>query len=353
MTNKTMRALVFDKPLRMADVPMPEIRENDEARIRVKYTGICGTDIHILRNEYPAKLGVILGHETTGIVEAVGSRVRNVKPGDNVILDPTYHCNICDQCRNDLPNYCAEKGHTETGVSSNGTFAEHHVANANFLYPLPEGVSFETGTLAEPLACVLNALRQTTVRPESRVLVVGSGPIGLLFALATSSFGCETTIGDISPYRIAHAKSLALNVQDYSVKDILQTNSNRRFDLAIDTSGRSLEKLLHLADKGGELLTAGLDYSYEMQIKPSFLTDNGIKIIGSIDSNLTFAPAIKMLRDDKRFARIITHSFPIEQYEKAFGVLGLNLKTGERGNIGAGKVVISPESQFHLTRCPV
>ena len=300
----TMRALVFDKPLRMTDVPMPEIRETDDALIRVKYTGICGTDIHILRNEYPATAGVILGHETTGVVEAVGSRVKNPKLGDEVILDPTYHCSMCNYCRNDLPNYCAEKGHTETGVSSNGTFAEYHVANSAFLYPLPPGVSFETGTLAEPLACVLNALRQTTVKPESRVLVVGSGPIGLLFALSTSSFGCETTIGDISPYRIAHAKELSLAVQDYSKTDILDVNAHRRFDLAIDTSGRSLEKLLHLADKGGELLTAGLDYSYEMSIKPSFLTDNGIKIIGSIDSNCTFAPAIKMLRDHKQFAKI-------------------------------------------------
>jgi threonine dehydrogenase-like Zn-dependent dehydrogenase len=131
-------------------------------------------------------------------------------------------------------------------------------------------------------------------------------------------------------------------VQDYREQDLLHLNSNRRFDIAIDTSGLLLEELLNLVDKGGDLLTAGLDYSFEARIKPSYLTDNGIRIIGSIDSNLTFAPAIKMLRDNKRFRKIITHSFSMKDYEEAFQVLGLNLKTLQRGEINGGKVVIYP-----------
>jgi len=123
----------------------------------------------------------------------------------------------------------------------------------------------------------------------------------------------------------------------------LETNSDRRFDIVIDTSGNQLESSLQLVDKGGDLLTAGLDYSYEAKIKPSYLTDNGIRIIGSIDSNHTFAPAIKMLKDNECFKKIITHSFPIGEYAKAFQTLGLNLKTCERGEINAGKVVICPE----------
>jgi len=337
-----MRALIFDDHLKLMDVPKPKIVNDYDALIRIKYTGICGTDIHILRNEYPAKKGIILGHESSGTVEEVGSKVRNIKPGDNVILDPTYHCNDCFHCRNNRPNYCDEKSHTETGVSHNGTFAEYHVANASFLHLLPKGLPFETATLAEPLGCVLNAIRQTTLKPESRVLISGAGPIGLLFGLATSYMGCEVTIGDISDYRVKHAKSLDLDVQDYSKSDILELNSKRRFDLTIDSSGKSLENLLRLTDKGGEVLTVGLDYSAEIKIKPSYLTDNGIKIIGSIDTNSTFEPAIKMLTGHKRFDQIITHRFPIEGYEKAFNVLGLDLLTSERTNIKGGKVLIKP-----------
>lgn len=339
-----MKALLFNENqlLKIVDVPKPTISNDNDVLIQIKATGICGTDIHILKKEYPAKPGIILGHESSGIVEEVGSRVKNVKPGDKVILDPTYHCGICFYCQNDRPNYCAEKHHTETGVSHNGTFAEYHVVNASFLHHLPDEISFEEATLAEPLACVLNALRQTRIRPEFRVLVVGAGPLGFLFGLATLSMGCEVTIGDIADYRVKQAQSLFADVQNYKKNDLLSINSTRRFDLVIDTSGKSLEELIKVVDRGGDILITGLDYSFEAKIKPSYLTDNGIRIIGSIDSNLTFAPAIKMLRHNKDFKKIITHVFSLEEYEQAFQVLGLNLNTGQRGEIKGNKVVIVP-----------
>jgi len=339
-----MKALVFndDRRLELQDVPKPKIVFDDDVIIRIKATGICGTDIHILRKEYFAKTGIILGHESSGIVEEIGSRVKNVKPGDHVILDPTYHCGICFYCQNDRPNYCQEKHRTETGVSHNGTFAEYHLVNADFLHPLPGEISFEEATLSEPLGCTLNALRQTRIRSEFRVLVIGAGPMALLFGISTSTMGCEVTIGDIDSYRIEQAQTLFDDVQDYSKKDLLEINENRRFDLIVDTSGRLLGPLLKLIDRGGDILMIGLDYSFEEKIQPSYLTDNGIRIIGSIDTNRTFAPAIKMLSRVKDFKKIITHTYPIDQFVEAFEVLGLNLETGERGEIKGNKVVIQP-----------
>jgi len=339
-----MKALVFNekKLLQLNEVDNPKIMHDTDALIRIKATGICGTDIHILKKDYPAKKGVILGHESSGIVEKVGSRVTNVKVGERVILDPTYHCGVCYYCQNNRPNYCAEKHHTETGVSSDGTFAKYHVADSSFLFPLPKNMTFEEGTLAEPLACALNALRQSRIAPESRILVIGAGPLGLLFGLATQSMGCETIVGDLDEYRVKNARKIFSSVQNYKEKDILLTNAKNKFDIIVDTSGKCFDQTLKLIDRGGDILVIGLDYNFESKLKPSYLTDNGIRIIGSIDSNNTFAPAIKMISKNKKFGEIITHTFPIKEYEKAFDCLGLDLNTSTRKEINGNKVVICP-----------
>jgi 2-desacetyl-2-hydroxyethyl bacteriochlorophyllide A dehydrogenase len=339
-----MKALTFHKEqgLELRDVPEPVVSRDDEVRIEVKASGICGTDLHILGGAYPAKPGVVLGHESTGVVLEVGKDVKRFKAGDQVILDPTYHCGVCYYCQRNRPNYCQEKATTETGVSANGTFTRLHVARESFLHPLPEQLTFEEGTLTEPLACALHAIRQTRLRPEYRTLVVGAGPMGLLFALATTAMGSETFIGDVQPYRIEFARTVMDRVHNLNGDGLAMVNGGKRFDLIIDTSGCMLEKLLPRVDKGGEILLAGLNYSYEAKIHPSYLTDNGISIVGSIDTNRTFAPAIDLLCRVKAFGRIISHRFPLDQYDKAFGLLGFDLASRKRSDIHGTKVVLMP-----------
>lgn len=339
-----MKALIFDKEkgLDLRDAPEPRVVRDDDVLMKVSATGICGTDLHILGGAYPAKAGIILGHETAGVVLEVGRRVTRFKEGDRVILDPTFHCGMCHYCQTNRPNYCTAKAYTETGVSHDGTFAERHVAREAFLHELPGELSFEEGSLTEPLACCLNALTHTRMRQDSRVLVVGAGPIGLLFGVAVHSMGAEVAIGDIESYRIEQAGSLLPQVHDLRDDGLGRLASGPRFDLVIDTSGRALDKILPIVERGGEVVLAGLDYGYEVAIRPSFLTDNGIRLIGSIDTNRTFSTAISMLRRVPALRKVITHRFPLAGFADAFGTLGLDLRTRERKNVRANKVILVP-----------
>jgi threonine dehydrogenase-like Zn-dependent dehydrogenase len=337
-----MKALVFHEPRRVTldDVPEPAIRRDTEVLIRVEATGICGTDIHIVSGNYPARPGVILGHETTGVVTQAGRAVQRFRPGDRVILDPTYHCGVCFHCQSDRPNYCAEKSRTETGVSSDGTFAHYHVADQAFLHPLPAELSFAQGTLTEPLACCLYALRQIRLRSDARALVVGAGPMGLLFGVSLRVMGLDLCIGDVQAYRLEQARALFQDVHDLGGDGLDRCRDGARFDLVVDTSGRMLERLLPRVERGGQLLLAGLDYDYEARIRPSYLTDNGIHLIGSIDTNRTFAAAIDLLRRVPDYRRIVTHCLPLPDYRNAFALLGVH--PGGRGAILANKVVLQP-----------
>jgi threonine dehydrogenase-like Zn-dependent dehydrogenase len=342
-----MRALVLGHSgtLTLREANDPVLTAADEILIRVRATGICGTDIHIVSGAYPAKRPLILGHESTGEVVRTGPAVSRFQVGDRVILDPTYFCGQCFYCLNDRPNYCSKKASTETGVSRDGTFAELHVARESFVHALPKELSFAEGTLSEPLACALHALRQTRLRTESRVLVVGLGPMGLLFSLATQAMGCEVVAGDITSYRIAQAQLLGITAHNIDGEALraLAPSCGDRFDIVIDTSGCMLEKLLPKVDRGGDLLLVGLNYRYEACISPSYLTDHGIRLIGSIDTNRTFSPAIEMLRRIPAMRRIVTHCLDLQEFEVGFSMLGVSLDPPQRCREPvANKVVLQP-----------
>jgi len=342
-----MRALVRgeNNTLSIRQVRDPDVVNADDVLIRVRATGICGTDIHIVSGAYPAKLPLILGHESTGEVIRVGSAVERFRAGDRVVLDPTFTCGQCFYCRSDRPNYCAEKATTETGVARDGTFAELHVAREAFLHSLPKELDFAAGTLTEPLACVLQALRQTRLHAHSRVLVMGLGPLGLMFSLAAQFMGCEVHAADIAGYRVERARELGIAAQDCSRDPLvaLAPSNGERFDIVVDTSGCMLEKLLPKVDRGGDLLLIGLNYRYEASIKPSYLTDNGIRLIGSIDTNRTFAPALEMLRRHAPLRGIVSHSLGLERFADAFELLGVSLHSGGgRSAPRANKIVLEP-----------
>ncbi|MDQ5920095.1 MAG: L-iditol 2-dehydrogenase, partial [Pseudomonadota bacterium] len=144
-------ALVYNGSwnINIEQTDMPQI-DDYGILVEIQATGICGTDMGIIMGKYSATPKVILGHESSGIVKQVGSKVSKFKENDRVYIDPTFYCGECFMCRTERPNHCELKTVTETGVSAHGTNTKFYVTTERFLYHLPEHVSFEGATLAEP-----------------------------------------------------------------------------------------------------------------------------------------------------------------------------------------------------------
>jgi L-iditol 2-dehydrogenase len=160
--------------------------------VRVLAAGICGSDRHMFKGEYPTTIPVTLGHEFCGVVEAVGPSVTRFKGGELVTVDPNIACGTCPACRNARPNLCANL--VAIGVTRDGGFAEYAAVPESQALPLPPGLDPVHGAFSEPLACCLHAIDKAGIRAGDSVAILGGGVIGLLMAQLASLQGARRII---------------------------------------------------------------------------------------------------------------------------------------------------------------
>jgi threonine dehydrogenase-like Zn-dependent dehydrogenase len=177
--SRTMKAAVFEKPnvIAVKRVPVPEI-EDDEILIRVKYTGICGTDWSIYTGKYSAdKLPLIAGHEFSGIVERAGRKAAGLKAGDRVTADINMSCGRCFFCKQGQKLLCPE--FHQLGIHVNGTYAEYVKAPAAQAHKLPDKLGFLEGAFIEPVSCVIHSAKAMKAELGCSVAIIGCG-LGIL-----------------------------------------------------------------------------------------------------------------------------------------------------------------------------
>lgn len=317
-----------------------------EVLVEIKATGICGTDLAIIAGRYPAaKTGVTIGHESAGVVVAIGPEVNTTRVGARVFINPTYYCTDCLYCRTNRSNHCSEKIYTESGVSKDGTFAKYYVTDQRFLYEMNDGISFAEASLAEPLSCVLTAFNQlNNIWNDARIILFGGGPIGLLFAHVLALKGLRGSIIEVSKARVELIEQVKPGHWQVfsSLIHMLDQSHDSEFDLIIDTSSRMLETGLQKLARGGEVLLIGLGDEVA-KVNQMQLVDKSQRIIGSIDSIGTFNSACDMI-NKKRIpaAKLITHQFNIQDFVKAFAKVGLDLINKEMtSHLSAIKVILT------------
>ncbi|XP_054803089.1 sorbitol dehydrogenase-like isoform X2 [Prosopis cineraria] len=321
--------LVGINTLKIQPFKLPALGPHD-ARIRIKAVGICGSDVHYfkkMRNAHNImKEPMVMGHECAGIIEEVGSEVKNVVPGDRVAIEPGISCWHCDLCKLGRYNLCPNmKFFASPPV--HGSLAKQIVHPANLCFKLPDNVSLEEGAMCEPLGVGVHACRRANIGPETNVLIIGAGPIGLVTMLSCRAFGApRIVIVDVDEHRLSVAKSLGVdetvkvsaNIEDVSeeVEEIQKAMGNR-VDLSFDCVGfnKTMTTALSATRAGGKLCLVGMAQT-QMTIPFTTAAVREVDVIGIFRYKNTWPLCLEFLRSRKIDVRpLITHRFGFSQKE--------------------------------------
>jgi threonine dehydrogenase-like Zn-dependent dehydrogenase len=242
---KALNLIAYNR-LEFSEVPEPEIGEED-VLVRVRATGICGSDVHGLDGSSGRRVPpIVMGHEAAGIIERVGPAVAGWQAGDRVTFDSTIYCGSCAYCREGLFNLCDRR--RVFGVSCSDyrqawTFAEYVAVPQRILYRLPQAVSFVQGALVEPLAIAAHAITQTRVGPNTEAVVIGSGVIGLLMIQLLHAQGCAKIIAvDVDSFRLDKAREMGAHEtlrsdRDDVVSEVRRLTSRQGADVSFEAVG--------------------------------------------------------------------------------------------------------------------
>jgi len=330
--------------VQVEEMPVPEISE-DEILVKVMASGICGSDV--LEWYRIKKAPVVLGHEVSGEIVQVGSKVKKYKKGQRVFVSHHIPCNTCEYCLAGFHTAC----HTlHTTNFYPGGFAQYlKVPQLNVdrgVFVLPEEISHYEATFIEPLGCVLRGQRLAKVKPQHTLLVLGSGISGILhIALAKATGVAKIIATDISNYRLQQAKKFGadfvFNVQENNLKkEILKINNNKLANVVIVCTGAlsAFNQSLNLVDKGGTILFfAAPEPGINLAVPLNDFWKNAITLIPSYGA----APydleiALKLLQAKKiQVLEMITHKLSLKEIQKGF-----NLVAEAKESL---KVIIEPQ----------
>jgi len=268
-----MKALVKTRPgvgnIELMEVKKPVPKQN-EVLIKVKFCGICGTDIKIYDDEFYADTPVIIGHEFSGVVEAIGEKVSEIKTGDKVACEQhTNACYVCKYCLTGRRHLCAEK--RSPGYLSDGAFAEYICMHESLVHIIPDKMSLKEAAVLEPMAIVAHALFEKTGIPiGDNAVILGCGPIALLALQILKACGAGkvymTGIDADEDYRFEKALEYGadgvLNVLKIdAVKKIMELTGIGA-DLVLDLSGapQAINQGMDMLCKDGKFCAIGLPH---------------------------------------------------------------------------------------------
>jgi D-altritol 5-dehydrogenase len=319
-----MKALQFPRVnhTEVVNIERPSI-SGQEVLVKVGASGICHTDVEILRGNYGANFPVIPGHEFAGTVEKVGNEVDPGLVGRTVVVDPNVPCHQCAACAAGLFNKCSNL--KTYGSTLDGGFSEYVAVDAGTVHSA-EGLSMRAAALAEPLACVLHGLNRLSLSPQQRTIIFGAGPIGMLMLQALRAKGVtEVACVDRHKSRLEIARRLGAHAC-FQPDEIAQESHRREFNIAIDATGipaviQTLPDLIK--DRGTILLFGVCPPDARVAFSPFEIYDRELAVLGSCSLCGEIDEALELLKKGAiSVDEIVSHQVSLEQMPEYLSRVG-------------------------------
>ncbi len=309
------------KNLELIETPYPETKE-DQILLEVLYTGICGSDLHAYLGEHPfVKPGIILGHEFVGKIIDKGKAVVSFEIGDFVVVEPSLTCGKCYNCIHGRYNICKELdviGCTKT----NGGFQKYISIPYYKAYKIND-IPLKKAILAEPLAVAMHGVRRSSFKPGDEVLVIGSGPIGLLTTIILSlSNPKKIVLVDPLEKRLNLAKELCTEIIVIKPQNLNSgLFSQEGPDITFECVGidETINMSIEFARKGSEIILLGVPKEISMA-KFIYIQDRELNLKGSLMyTKDDYLIALDLLgKKNINYERLITHTYPFSKLPEAF-----------------------------------
>jgi len=327
------RALVVRTPGSIALEQRPLLEpEPDEVVIRTAYCGLCGTDLELLRGEvdpdyvsYP----LTLGHEWSGTIESVGSKAKNLSPGDRCVAECIVPCGRCAPCRSGRTNVC--ETYEELGFTREGGASDQVAVPARLVHVLEPAVSLLDAALVEPSSVVYQALEKASPESGSRVLVVGDGTIALLAADLVRLWS-PSSVAMIGRRPEQAALAEAVGVSRFTT----ESRTEGSYDVTIEAAGASeaVVTAATAARRGGTVVLLGLPPTGRtLEFPADLLVNNDLTLSASFGyTSEAWRRTVELLNEGRiRPGEIVTHRFPLDDYGAAFEAL--QAPDGVRGKV--------------------
>lgn len=324
---KVLAKLKAKPGLWMSEAEKPEYGYND-LLIKIKKTAICGTDVHIYKwddwSQKTIPIGMTVGHEYVGVVEAMGDGVRGFEVNDRVSGEGHITCGHCRNCRAGRRHLC--RNTVGVGVNRPGAFAEYLVIPADNAFKLPAEVTDDLAAIFDPFGNAVHTALSFDLVGED-VLITGAGPIGIMAAAVARHCGARhVVITDINDYRLELAEKMgatrAVNTTTTDLKAVMaELGMKEGFDVGMEMSGVpvAFNQMLDTMNHGGKIAMLGIPPE-DMAVDWNQVIFKGLVIKGVYGREMfeTWYKMTSLIQSGLDLSPMITHHFPVDQFEEGF-----------------------------------